>query len=183
MNIQNTPLNDLKIINFNIFKDERGFFVEKYNKNEFKKLNLSTKWVQDNFSYSKKNVLRGLHYQIGKFSQTKIINCVKGEILDVAVDIRKSSPTFGQYFSIKLTETNNKSLYIPIGFAHGFSVLSDEAYICYKVDNFYNKDNEKSINLLDPDLSINWQISDFIISNKDKFAMSFQEYKINPDFL
>ncbi len=168
MKSTNTPIKGLKIIELDIYQDDRGFFVERYNEKKFKELGFPINFVQDNFSRSLPNVIRGLHYQNNP-SQAKLVGCSRGKILDVAVDVRKDSETFGKYFSIELSQDNGKLLYIPAGFAHGFCVLGNEiADVFYKVDNLYSKEGEGGIIYNDPDLNINWQISDPIVSSKDK---------------
>lgn len=152
-----------------VFPDDRGFFLESYKKSDFIANGITDEFNQDNHSKSTKGVLRGLHYQKAPKAQAKIVRCIKGEILDVAVDIRKNSPTFGKYIAEKLTEENKFMLYIPEGFAHGFVVLSDEAELMYKASNEYSKEHDRGILWNDPDININWNI-DFepILSEKDK---------------
>lgn len=177
MKISNTPISDLKIIQLNIHNDSRGFFVERFNKKAFADLGLPTEYFQDNFSYSLPNVIRGLHYQNNP-TQTKVVGCVRGRIWDVAVDIRKDSPTFGQHFGIELSGENGKLLYIPAGFAHGFCVLGDEpADVAYKVDNHYSKEGDGGIAFDDADLAIDWPVKNPIVSDKDKALQSFKEYQ------
>lgn len=171
MKIEETPLQDCFIINDTVFKDERGYFFESFNAKTFEKLTkLETVFVQDNQSSSTYGVLRGLHLQKGEAAQAKLVRVLEGSVLDVAVDLRKYSPTFGKSFSIELTAENHKQFYIPRGFAHGFVVTSDKAVFFYKCDNFYNKDSELGIMYDDPDLKINWQLpqEDLILSDKDK---------------
>ena len=171
-----TPIPDLKLIELDIYKDNRGFFVERYNEKSFKELGLPTNYIQDNFSKSAPRVLRGLHYQNNP-SQAKLVGCVSGKIWDVAVDLRKKSKTFGQHFAIELTADNGKLLYIPAGFAHGFCVLGDKpADVMYKVDALYSKEGEGGIIYNDPDLNINWPIKDPILSDKDKDLKNFRNY-------
>ena len=170
MQVEKTPLLDCYIIHDKIFKDERGYFFESFNQQSFQKATeLQVSFVQDNQSSSSRGVLRGLHYQTGQHSQAKLVRVLRGEDLDVAVDLRKSSATFGQSFSIILSETSNTQLFIPRGFAHGFAVLSAEAVFFYKCDNFYNKASEGGILYNDPQLAIDWmiQVQDLIISDKD----------------
>ena len=182
MNITNTPIADLKIVQLSIHRDSRGFFVEKFNKKMFEDIGLPTNYFQDNFSYSIPNVIRGLHYQQNP-SQAKLVGCVRGAIWDVAVDIRKNSPTFGKYFAIELNSENGKLLYIPAGFAHGFCVLGNEpADVSYKVDNPYSKAGDGGIAYNDPDLAINWPIKNPIVSDKDRSLQSFDQYKSDPCF-
>lgn len=170
MNYTETKLKGCFIIEPQIFNDKRGYFFESFNQkkiNEF--LGYSINFVQDNESFSSKGVLRGLHYQTGEFAQAKLVRVVKGSVLDVAVDIRKDSPTFGQHVSVELNGENKRQLFVPRGFAHGFIVLSETVILSYKCDNFYNKDSEGGISYKDSTLSINWMLpeSSFIISEKD----------------
>ena len=175
MKINNTFIEDLLIIEPQLFKDERGFFYESYNKNN---LDINIVFVQDNESKSYKGVIRGLHFQTPPFEQTKIVRCVSGNILDVAVDLRVNSKTYGKFFSIELSSENNKQLFIPKGFAHGFQVLSETAIVNYKVDNFYNPKSDSGIIWNDKDLSIDWNLDiKPIISLKDLKLISFKELK------
>ena len=151
-----------------VFTDERGFFMETYQKDAFAKAGITGEFVQQNHSKSVKGVLRGLHYQKEPYAQAKLVRCIKGEIFDVAVDIRKNSPTFGKYVSATLSAENKSMLYIPRGFAHGFEVLSDEAEITYSIDNIYAKESESGIIWNDPSIKINWPIKSPILSEKDK---------------
>jgi len=164
------------VIEPNIFKDKRGFFLETFNQNLFSKIaKQKIDFVQDNESFSSKGVLRGLHYQEGKHAQAKLIRVIKGEVLDITVDLRKDSKTFGSYASIILSEENKKLLFVPRGFAHGFIVLSDTAIFSYKCDNYYNEESEKGIIFNDPILNIDWQLpkEEFIISEKDMVLPKF----------
>jgi dTDP-4-dehydrorhamnose 3,5-epimerase len=182
MKISNTPISDLKIIELDIFRDSRGFFVERFNEKAFAALDLQAQFVQDNFSYSAPNVIRGLHYQTNP-NQAKLVGCVRGRIWDVAVDIRKDSPTFGQHFGIELSGENGKLLYVPAGFAHGFCVLGDEPVdVAYKVDNHYSPTGDGGIAFDDAELNIDWPIRNPIVSDKDKKLQSFASYKTNPCF-
>ncbi len=173
-----TELPGLLVYEPTVFEDNRGHFFEAFNEQTFTETS-AFRFVQDNQSYSKKGVIRGLHYQLPPFAQTKLVRVVSGEILDVAVDIRKGSPTFGKVFSIKLSAANKKQLLIPRGFAHGFSVLSDHAELLYKCDNFYNKESDAGIIYNDPKLAIDWQVSPdaAIVSEKDRQLPSFAECK------
>ncbi|MBS1748094.1 MAG: dTDP-4-dehydrorhamnose 3,5-epimerase [Bacteroidetes bacterium] len=171
MKIESTPLAGCYIIHDTVFKDSRGYFFESFNAQKFEALTgIATPFVQDNQSASTRGVLRGLHMQIGVHAQAKLVRVLEGSVLDVAVDLRKYSPTFGKSFSIELTGDNQKQFYIPRGFAHGFVVLSDVAVFFYKCDNLYNKDSELGIMYNDPGLNINWQLpeSSLILSDKDK---------------
>jgi len=170
MKILKTKLKDCCIIEPKVFKDKRGYFFESFNNKQFKDLTESeTAFVQDNESYSTKGVLRGLHYQTGVYAQAKLVRVIKGKVLDIAVDLRENSKTFGQYISVELTEENKKQLFIPKGFAHGFIVLSDTAIFSYKCDNYYNKESEQGIIFNDKDLNIDWQLPEdqIVISEKD----------------
>ncbi len=158
MQIKETPIKDLLIIEPKVFKDERGYFFESFKKNVFELKGVKVDFVQDNISKSKKGTIRGLHYQVGKNAQGKLCQVISGSVIDVAVDIRFNSPTFGKYFSIELSEENHLQFFIPPGFAHGFSVMSDEAIFSYKCTAYYSKEDERSILYNDPDLNIDWQI-------------------------
>ena len=151
-----------------VFVDGRGFFMETYQKEEFTKVGINYEFVQQNHSKSVKGVLRGLHYQKEPYAQAKLVRCIRGEIFDVAVDIRKESDTFGKYVSATLSEENKYMLYIPRGFAHGFEVISDEAEVVYNVDNVYSKNSESGIIWNSPSIEINWPIENPILSEKDK---------------
>jgi len=168
MKIESTPFNSVKLIKPNPFTDSRGEFVEVYREQLLKEAGISEEFVQDNISRSLKGTLRGLHYQLPPASQAKLVMVACGEILDVAVDVRENSPTFGQHFSTILSAENRHMLYIPTGFAHGFAVLSDEATVYYKCNNYYNKALEHGVRWNDPELNIDWNISDPILSDKDK---------------
>ncbi len=177
MKINKTFIEDLLIIEPQLFKDERGFFYESYNKNNLDKIS-NIIFIQDNESKSNKGVVRGLHFQLPPFEQTKLIRCVSGEILDVAVDLRINSKTYGKSFSIKLSSENNKQLFVPKGFAHGFQVLSETAVVNYKVDEYYNPDSDYGIIWNDRDLSIDWNLDiKPILSIKDLKLISFKELK------
>ena len=182
MEILSTEFVGLKVVQLKIYHDNRGFFVERFNKKLFQDLGLPVDYFQDNHSLSAPNVIRGLHFQNNP-SQAKLVGCLRGKILDVAVDIRKNSPTFGKYFSIELSAENGKLLFIPAGFAHGFAVLGDEpADVMYKVDNQFSKEGDGGIRFNDPDLKIDWQIANPIISDKDKNLPLFADYLKNPKF-
>ncbi len=158
------------IIEPKVFNDERGYFMESYKKEVFDKHIGKVDFIQDNESKSTRGVLRGLHYQSGEFSQAKLVRAIKGRVLDVIVDLRKSSPTFGKSLSVELTEDNKKQFFVPRGFAHGFLVLSDEAIFSYKVDNIYSPTHEATLLWNDPALKIDWGIdeNELILSAKDK---------------
>ena len=175
MKINKTFIEDLLIIEPQLFKDERGFFYESYNKNN---LDINIVFVQDNESKSYKGVIRGLHFQTPPFEQTKLVRCVSGNILDVAVDLRTNSKTYGKSFSIELSSENNRQLFVPKGFAHGFQVLSETAIVSYKVDNYYNPDSDSGLIWNDKDLSIDWNLDlKPILSKKDLKLISFKELK------
>ncbi|GAA0737232.1 dTDP-4-dehydrorhamnose 3,5-epimerase [Gaetbulibacter jejuensis] len=174
-----TKLKDCFIIEPRVFQDDRGYFFESFNQEAFNKLiGKSVNFVQDNESFSSRGVIRGLHFQKGEFAQAKLVRVVKGAVLDVAVDIRKESPTFGQHISVELTEKNKKQLFVPRGFAHGFSVLSETAIFSYKCDNFYNKESEAGILYNDPSLNIDWKIKleEAQLSDKDIILPTIEAY-------
>lgn len=178
MKITETRLKGCFLIEPKLWQDERGYFFESYHQGRLQEeTGLEINFVQDNESKSKYGVVRGLHMQRGSFAQSKLVRVLKGSILDVAVDVRKDSPTFGAHFSIELNEENKKQLFIPAGFLHGFSVLSEEAIVYYKCDAFYDKDSEDGVNPLDSDLNIDWQISreQMILSEKDEKAQRFKD--------
>ena len=171
MEVLKTAIEGLLIIEPTVFGDSRGYFFESYNKQRFNEATgLDIDFVQDNQSKSCYGVLRGLHFQKPPYAQSKLVRCVRGKVLDVAVDIRKSSPTFGKYVAVELTEDNHRQLFIPHGFAHGFVVLSEEAIFQYKCDNFYNKESEGAIAWNDPEINIDWTIpfDEVMLSDKDK---------------
>ncbi len=176
MNIVKTPFDGLLIIYPTIYKDERGYFFESYNEKIFESLGISVNFVQDNESCSKYGVIRGLHYQIGSYAQAKLVRVVKGKVWDVVVDIRKNSQTFGKWYGVELDSETKNMMFIPRGFAHGFSVLSEIAIFTYKCDNFYNKEAERGIIFNDPSLNIDWKIplGDKIVSQKDINLPSFK---------
>ena len=177
MKINKTLIEDLLIIEPQLFKDDRGFFYESYNKKYLDEF-ISVVFVQENESKSNKGVVRGLHFQIPPFEQNKLVRCVSGNILDVVVDLRKNSKTYGKSFSIELSSENNKQLFVPKGFAHGFQVLSENAIISYKVDNYYNPKSESGIIWNDKDLSIDWNLDlKPILSKKDLKLNSFKDLK------
>jgi len=176
MKIKSTPLKDCYIIEPTLFEDERGYFYEKYNEQKFEELTgLGSHFVQDNISRSSYGVLRGIHLQKGEHAQAKLVSCLEGRVFDVAVDLRPDSPTFGKWFGAELTAENKLQLYVPRGFGHGFSVLSDTATFSYKCDNFYNKASEGGVLWNDAELGIDWQLplDDVILSDKDKILAPF----------
>lgn len=177
MNYIQTEIEGVWVIEPKVFLDSRGYFMEAFKKEEFEKHIGVVNFIQDNESKSSFGVLRGLHYQKGEHSQAKLVRVIKGEVLDVAVDMRQSSSTFGKYVSVLLTEENKRQFFIPRGFAHGFLVLSEEAIFTYKVDNIYAPQAEASILYCDDSIAIDWSIADsqVIMSEKDKQAKSFKE--------
>jgi dTDP-4-dehydrorhamnose 3,5-epimerase len=175
MKIEETFLEGVVIIKPDVFSDERGFFFESYNKLKYKPYNIPDSFVQDNISKSKKGTIRGLHYQVGEFAQGKLCQVIFGKVLDVAVDLRRSSPTFGKYTFAELSDENHHQIWIPIGFAHGFSVLSDEAIFHYKCTQVYGKEHERTLYYADETIAIEWMVDDPIVSDKDKKAKRFKE--------
>jgi dTDP-4-dehydrorhamnose 3,5-epimerase len=176
MEIQKTDIDGLLIITSNVFKDDRGVFFESYNKQLFASLGLEVEFVQDNQSVSHKGVIRGLHLQSPPFAQGKLVRVVCGSVLDVAVDIRKSSPSYGKHVAVKLDGENNTYFWIPEGFAHGFIALEDNTVFQYKVTNYYDKDSEMSIRWNDPVLNISWGIEHPIVSEKDQQSSLFKDF-------
>lgn len=176
MDIIETKIKDLVIIKPDVFIDERGYFFESYNKERFLEHGLDMTFVQDNESQSTKGVLRGLHFQKPPYAQGKLVRVVKGAVMDVAVDLRKDSPTYGQWESVVLTESNKFMYWIPEGFAHGFVCLEDQSVFTYKCTNVYNKASEGSLRWNDPDLNIQWNIDHPILSEKDKVSPMFKDF-------
>lgn len=176
MKLTLTPIKDLVVIEPKVFGDERGYFYEAYNKNTFYELGLDYDFVQDNQSFSRKGVLRGLHFQ-KQFPQAKLVRVIEGEVFDVAVDLRKDSPTFGKWYGVTLSGENKKMFMIPRGFAHGFLVLSETAVFSYKCDDFYHPNDEGGIIYNDPGIGIEWPKVDcaFILSEKDKSHSSLSD--------
>lgn len=179
MKFTHTPLEDLLIIEPKVFEDFRGYFYESYNKGDFSQAGIIEEFVQDNQSFSHRGSVRGLHFQRPPHAQSKIVRVISGNVYDVAVDLRSSSPTFGQWFGLYLSGDNKKMLYIPKGFAHGFCVTSDTAVFCYKSGDFYSPADEDGIRFDDPDLKINWPIptNELKLSEKDAALKSFAEIK------
>ncbi|WP_437829633.1 dTDP-4-dehydrorhamnose 3,5-epimerase [Niallia taxi] len=177
MNIIDTFIEGLKVVEPKVFGDHRGWFMETYNEENFQKADIDIKFVQDNQSFSAvKGTLRGLHYQLNPKAQTKLIRCTKGAIYDVAVDIRKGSPTFGKWFGIELTEENKKQLLIPQGFAHGFMTITNDVEVQYKVDNLYAPECDRGIIWNDPTIDIKWPLDITpVLSEKDQNAPSIKE--------
>lgn len=179
MEVINNEIEGLLVIKPRVFEDPRGYFFESYNKRVLEPFIGDINFVQDNESSSKRGVVRGLHFQAPPFSQAKLVRCVRGEVLDVAVDIRKDSKTFGKYFSVILSGENHLQFFIPKGFAHGFAVLSEEAVFQYKCDNYYHPESEGGIALDDPDLNIDWKINleEATLSEKDRHHPLFKDFK------
>lgn len=181
MIFEKTSLEGLLVIKPDIFEDSRGYFYESFNNKKYIEGGIETSFVQDNISKSVKGTVRGLHYQAPPFAQGKLCSVLLGKVLDVAVDIRFGSPTFGKYYSCELSEENKFQLWIPAGFAHGFSVLSDNAIFIYKCTELYSKENERAILYNDPQLNINWKVDYPVVSEKDLKATPFN--RINKDFV
>ena len=181
MEVIKTEIDGVVIIEPRIFKDDRGYFYESFSQREFEEKVCRTTFVQDNQSKSSYGVLRGLHFQKPPYCQSKLVRCIKGTVLDVAVDIRKGSPTFGKYVAVELSEENHRQFFVPRGFAHGFAVLTPEAIFQYKCDNFYNKESEGSVAWNDPELAIDWRIpaDKVLLSEKDKLSKTIA----NADYL
>ncbi|MBZ0200194.1 MAG: dTDP-4-dehydrorhamnose 3,5-epimerase [Ignavibacteriaceae bacterium] len=175
MIITKVNIEGLLIFEPRVFEDERGYFFESYNKKVFTEHVGDVSFFQDNISKSMKGTVRGLHYQVGEFAQGKLCQVLLGSVLDVALDIRFGSPTFGEYFEVELSSKNHKQLWIPSGFAHGFSVLSEEAIFMYKCTNLYSKAHERAILYNDPQLGIDWKVDNPIVSEKDLDAKMFKE--------
>lgn len=169
MNVIKTPIEGLLIIEPRVFHDARGYFVETYNEQRYREAGVDAIFVQDNQSCSTYGVVRGLHFQKPPYTQAKLVSCTKGRVLDVAVDLRKESPTYGKWYAVELSEENHRQFYIPRGFAHGFSVLSEQAVFTYKCDNLYHPEAEGGLLLSDPDVAIDWQVPEDkrVISEKD----------------
>lgn len=184
MNIIETGLPGLLIIEPRVFEDDRGYFFESYQQERYVEVGITQPFIQDNESQSVGGVVRGLHYQLGEMSQAKLVRVVQGKVFDVAVDLRAGSPTFAKWFGLELDENNKKQLYVPRGFAHGFSVLSETAIFTYKCDNVYCREAERSINPFDPKLGIDWKLGGLerIVSDKDLNAPLFGEADMNFNF-
>ena len=184
MKIIKTILEGVYIIEPKVFKDARGYFYESWNQKTFLEAGFDYTWVQDNQSKSAYGTVRGIHYQKGNDAQAKLVRVLHGRVLDVAVDLRKGSPTYGQHVAVELSEDNNRQLLIPRGFGHGFSVLSESAVFAYKCDNGYAPKSEGSVNFADKVLNIDWQIEmdKALLSDKDIKAKDFEQYNKNPDF-
>ncbi len=178
MKISHTPIEGLILFEPRIFKDERGLFFESFNEKEIEMILPGINFVQDNQSVSKKNVVRGLHFQKAPHQQGKLVRVSRGSVLDVVVDLRKESITFGRHYAIELNDENNLLLWIPPGFAHGFSVLEDNSVFLYKVSDYYQPQSESGIVYNDIDLNIDWKISNPIVSSKDRILPAFKEYRM-----
>ncbi|PKL83578.1 MAG: dTDP-4-dehydrorhamnose 3,5-epimerase [Ignavibacteriae bacterium HGW-Ignavibacteriae-3] len=187
MKFEKVFIDGLILVTPDVHADERGYFFETFNKSKFTEGGIDLNFVQDNISKSVRGTVRGLHYQTGDSAQGKLCSVVTGSVLDVAVDIRFGSPTFGKYYSVELNDVSKQQLWIPPGFAHGFSVLSDSAVFSYKCTALYNKESERAILFNDPQLKINWKVADPLVSEKDLHAKLFSEiekdfhYKIKGD--
>jgi dTDP-4-dehydrorhamnose 3,5-epimerase len=181
MRLTYTPLPGLWILEPKVFEDARGWFFESYNEKVFEELGITAKFVQDNVSFSRKGVLRGLHYQLAPMSQGKLVRVSRGEVFDVVVDIRRDSETFGKWFGLKLSEQNKKMVWIPPGFAHGFLVLSDTAEFNYKVTNFYSPEHERTLRYDDQQVGIEWPTLEvpLCISEKDQKGQALKDIEIN----
>ncbi len=177
MQVIETPIADLLILQPKVFQDDRGYFFESYNESILKNYGVDAKFVQDNQSLSQKNVLRGLHFQNPPYEQGKLVRVINGSVLDVVVDIRKNSPTYGKSFSLILNQTNKTMLWIPPGFAHGFLTLEDDTLFLYKCTNLYHKDSEGAIRWDDPEIAIDWGTTTPLLSGKDKEANFFKDLK------
>jgi dTDP-4-dehydrorhamnose 3,5-epimerase len=167
MKFTKLSIEGLVVIEPSVFNDSRGLFFELFKLSAFKEHGINTDFKQDNVSVSKKDVIRGLHFQVAPYAQGKLVSVMRGAVLDVAVDIRKGSPTYGKHEIIELSAENKKLLWIPEGFAHGFSVLEEDTCFLYKCTNYYHKDSERGIRFDDPDLNINWGVKNPIVSDKD----------------
>ena len=171
-----TPIDQLLVLKPSLYTDDRGYFFESYNQQKLSDLGLHFTFVQDNQSMSKKGVIRGLHFQFPPYAQTKLVRVIQGEILDIALDLRKNSLTYGKYFSIHLSGVNQLQFLIPEGFAHGFVALEDNTIVQYKCSQFYNKEAEGTIIYNDPDVNINWGVDDPITTEKDLLGVSFKSF-------
>ena len=182
LRVTTTPLEGLVLVDIDYFKDDRGFFIESWHERDFAEAGLRFKFVQDSHSASTYKVLRGLHYQDMRAPMVKLVRCTVGAILDVAVDLRTSSKTFGKVYSIELNAKNKTQLLIPVGFAHGFATLSEYCEVQYRQTEFYRRETEAGIAWNDPDLAIDWPFRDPILSNRDRNQMSLKQYLENPAF-
>ena len=181
MNVIKSKIEGLLIIEPKVYSDSRGYFFESFNEKRLQEIGINTKFIQDNQSGSSYGVIRGLHYQLSPYAQSKLVRVLSGEILDVCVDIRENSPTFGSYEAIRLSSRNQKQLFVPKGFAHGFSVLSESATVMYKTDAYYHPESERGIAFDDPALGIDWQIkgNQMVVSDKDRAHPTLSESTIS----
>ena len=179
MPFTDTPIPGLLLFEPSVFEDSRGYFFEAYNARQFKEAGVTSHFVQDNQARSSYGVLRGLHYQVGSYAQAKLVRVIEGEVLDVVVDIRRDSPTYGQTYKVRLSAANKRQLFVPRGFAHGYLVLSDQAEFFYKCDNFYSREHEGGIRFDDPNLAIDWEIppENLILSSKDQQLPAFGRHR------
>ena len=177
MKIEKTAIEGLLILTPTLFHDDRGYFFESYNQDKFKELGVTEEFVQDNQSCSAKGVIRGLHFQKPPYAQAKLVRVVKGAVLDVAVDLRGASPTYGRHVSVLLSEENQRQFFIPIGFAHGFIALEDDTVFCYKCSAVYHKNSEASIRFDDSLLNIDWGVGEIIVNQKDIEGEKFANFK------
>jgi dTDP-4-dehydrorhamnose 3,5-epimerase len=182
LEIIETPLAGLRLIQPQVYRDERGFFLESYRQRALAEVGIQAEFVQDNHSRSVRNVLRGLHYQDMSAPMAKLVRCTRGAIYDVAVDLRVGSPTFGQWFGVELSEDNHQQLYVPVGFAHGFAVLSEIADLQYKCTNYYAPQAEGAIRWDDAEIGIVWPITNPLLSTRDSTAMGLRQYREKPAF-
>lgn len=185
MKITETHIPGLLVIEPRVHADSRGYFFESWHEERYRKEGIESAFIQDNESKSDRGVVRGLHYQLEPWAQAKLVRVIEGSVFDVAVDLRKGSPTFGQWFGLELNDESKKQLFIPRGFAHGFSVLSEKAVFSYKCDNYYNREAERSISLNDPKLGIDWKLGNSapVVSEKDMKAPLFEEAEMNFKFI
>jgi dTDP-4-dehydrorhamnose 3,5-epimerase len=181
MNIQPSELSGVVLITPSVMRDDRGYFFEAYSKKRYEEICGPVEFVQDNVSESKRNTIRGLHYQVGEFAQGKLCKVLSGRVIDVAVDVRFGSPTFGRHVAVELSDENSAQLWIPPGFAHGFSVLSESAVFHYKCTSYYSREHERAIRFNDPVLGIQWNVAEPLVSPKDGAAPLFGE--IGKDFI
>ena len=179
MEVIKTAIEGVYIIEPKVFGDARGYFFESFSEREFKEKVGDIHFVQDNESMSKYGVMRGLHFQRPPYAQSKLVRCVRGKVLDVVVDIRKGSPTYGQHVAVLLTEENHRQFFIPQGFAHGFLTLTDNVTFCYKVDNLYSKECDRSVRFDDPEIAVDWGVTDPILSEKDLSAPKLRDSDCN----
>jgi dTDP-4-dehydrorhamnose 3,5-epimerase len=180
--VTQTPLPGLVLVDIDYSKDDRGFFIESWNRKDFAEVGLTDDFVQDSHSASRYRVLRGLHYQDMRAPMAKLVRCTVGRILDIALDLRTDSPTFGKWYGVELSPEDKRLLYVPLGFAHGFATLTDYCEVQYKQTAFYHREAESGIAWNDPDVAIEWPFSDPILSPKDQRQPSFAEYRRNPAF-